>query len=308
MSHADRLAELDRQFYVEQARADDVEARIATLEAELREAQRGAAGLYRAILAHLQGFFPPDSRDLEWDLLPRTIARKLTAFQQERDDARADATRLREALRDAAMSLRTIARLAGRRDELLTEMSQVRGYANSRATVAETALGAEAGTQSGTREAGAQKGESMSETPRRADTQRWTPAERAIYDAMQAVEAMAADVRLTDAVVLLDAARNSVADYIDGISKRRYVREQAGEAGVQAAAPGPVAEEPQVYCERCGLKVPERLATSGLGVRGGMAARCAACRPVLGEEARQEVITMRRAKLAAAAPENGTER
>lgn len=65
----------------------------------------------------------------------------------------------------------------------------------------------------------------MSETsiPRRVCIDRWTPAERAINDAAQAVEAMAADVRLTDAVVLLQAARDSVADYIDGIDRRRFV-------------------------------------------------------------------------------------
>ena len=51
----------------------------------------------------------------------------------------------------------------------------------------------------------------------------WTPAEKAIYDAMQAVEAMPADVRLTDAVTLLGAAQNSVADFVDGKTVRRGV-------------------------------------------------------------------------------------
>lgn len=69
----------------------------------------------------------------------------------------------------------------------------------------------------------------MTEIPRRIQLDRFTPAERAIYDAVQAVEAMAADVRLTDAVILLQAARDSVADYIDNIwPSRRYV--SAGEA------------------------------------------------------------------------------
>jgi hypothetical protein len=61
--------------------------------------------------------------------------------------------------------------------------------------------------------------------PRRSKLTELTPAERAIYDAVQVVEAMPADVRLTDAVVLLQAARASVADYIDGVHKRRSVRE-----------------------------------------------------------------------------------
>lgn len=34
---------------------------------------------------------------------------------------------------------------------------------------------------------------------------------------------MGADVRLTDAVVLLQAARDSVADFVDGIETRRHV-------------------------------------------------------------------------------------
>lgn len=59
--------------------------------------------------------------------------------------------------------------------------------------------------------------------PRRARLDRWTPAERAIFDAAQEVERVGADVRLTDAVCLLHAARESVADYVDGIAKRRAV-------------------------------------------------------------------------------------
>jgi hypothetical protein len=51
-----------------------------------------------------------------------------------------------------------------------------------------------------------------------------TDAERAIVNAVQAVEALGADVRLTDAVVLLQAARDSVADFVDGVDVRRSVR------------------------------------------------------------------------------------
>lgn len=51
----------------------------------------------------------------------------------------------------------------------------------------------------------------------------FTPAEQAIWAAVQAVEALPADVRLTDAVILLQAARDSVADYVDGIHTRRSV-------------------------------------------------------------------------------------
>ena len=61
-----------------------------------------------------------------------------------------------------------------------------------------------------------------------------TPAELAILVATVEVEAVGADVRLTDAVVLLQAARDSVADYVDGIDKRRHVAEDPG------ARPAPV--------------------------------------------------------------------
>ena len=44
----------------------------------------------------------------------------------------------------------------------------------------------------------------------------WTPAERAIYDAVQVVETVGADLRLTDAVRYLDLARRSVAAFVDG--------------------------------------------------------------------------------------------
>ena len=66
-----------------------------------------------------------------------------------------------------------------------------------------------------------------SNVPRRARLDLWTKAERAIYDAVQEVEGVGADVRLTDAVVLLQAARDSVADYVDGVNKRRYVSLEA---------------------------------------------------------------------------------
>ena len=60
--------------------------------------------------------------------------------------------------------------------------------------------------------------------PRRNQLNKLVPAEAAIYAALEAVERMEADVRLTDAVVLLQAARESVADYVDGVPRRRFVR------------------------------------------------------------------------------------
>ena len=55
------------------------------------------------------------------------------------------------------------------------------------------------------------------EPPRRVRMDLWTPAERAIHAAIEAVEEAGADPRLTDAVILLGRAKDRVADYVDGI-------------------------------------------------------------------------------------------
>lgn len=57
--------------------------------------------------------------------------------------------------------------------------------------------------------------------PRRCDTLRHTEAEKAISNAIALVEALAADTRLTDAVVLLAQARDRVADYVDGVASQK---------------------------------------------------------------------------------------
>ena len=51
--------------------------------------------------------------------------------------------------------------------------------------------------------------------PRRCCLTLLVPAEIAIRDAQQAVEKMAADERLTEAVILLGRARDLVADFVD---------------------------------------------------------------------------------------------
>jgi hypothetical protein len=55
------------------------------------------------------------------------------------------------------------------------------------------------------------------EIPRRCQVELMVPAEVAIMAAMYAVEDMGADVRLTNAVALLQQAKEQVADFIDGI-------------------------------------------------------------------------------------------
>lgn len=56
------------------------------------------------------------------------------------------------------------------------------------------------------------------EIPRRCKVERLVPAELAIRAAMLVVEEMPADMRLTRAVVLLQEARDRVADFVDGVS------------------------------------------------------------------------------------------
>lgn len=56
---------------------------------------------------------------------------------------------------------------------------------------------------------------------RRLDVNRMTLAEAAIENATRLIEEMPGDPRLTDAVVLLQAAQASVADFVDGVDRRR---------------------------------------------------------------------------------------
>lgn len=69
---------------------------------------------------------------------------------------------------------------------------------------------------------------SENEIPRRARMDDWNEAERAISEAMQAVEKMVADPRLTDAIILLTEAKSAVADFVDGVNMRRFVMHTDG--------------------------------------------------------------------------------
>lgn len=53
------------------------------------------------------------------------------------------------------------------------------------------------------------------EIPRRIRQDLWIKQEKLIFNAMQEVEKMPADTRLTDAVILLSQAQEKVADFID---------------------------------------------------------------------------------------------
>lgn len=52
----------------------------------------------------------------------------------------------------------------------------------------------------------------------RNNQQLWTPAEFAIYNAIQEVEKMGADISLTNAVIKLSESQNHVADYLDNLN------------------------------------------------------------------------------------------
>lgn len=59
----------------------------------------------------------------------------------------------------------------------------------------------------------------MTEIPRRIRVDLMTPAELAIHKAMHAVEEAGCDARLTEALTLLQQAREKVADFVDCIEK-----------------------------------------------------------------------------------------
>lgn len=61
------------------------------------------------------------------------------------------------------------------------------------------------------------------EIPRKNRLELLTPAEKSIYDAIQKVEELPADKRLTNAIYLLEKAQNEVADFVDDIEvKHKY--------------------------------------------------------------------------------------
>ena len=61
----------------------------------------------------------------------------------------------------------------------------------------------------------------MNDFPRRSQLDQCTPAELAIYAAMDEVEKVGSDSRLTDAITKLFEARNLVADFVDKIVDRK---------------------------------------------------------------------------------------
>ena len=73
---------------------------------------------------------------------------------------------------------------------------------------------------------------------RRYYVAQWTPAERAIKEAIKIVEAAGSDASLTDAVMFLDKAFGRVADFVDG-------------ALTEERAPGFRSEWLSTFCSVC---------------------------------------------------------
>lgn len=95
------------------------------------------------------------------------------------------------------------------------------------------------------------------DSARRHDLTRWTPAERAINDAVQEVEKAGADARLTDAVTLLQQARQKVADFVDGVPTATSRPSTGGTADEhteacrrEAEAAAMEGEDPECVCWR----------------------------------------------------------
>ena len=91
------LAEVIRlreQLATVEGERDKAKKEAAENMAGWRAAIRNGNGLYTAIVDCVRPFFPADSRDLEWDVLPGT----LRTVARERDEAHAEVERLREQL------------------------------------------------------------------------------------------------------------------------------------------------------------------------------------------------------------------
>lgn len=102
-------------------------------------------------------------------------------------------------------------------------------------------------------------------------------------------------------------ARRKCADELDALLsaaiplEQKNKQEDLARSGESIDLPASVSTRPptEAICERCQMRLPERLVKFGVGVRGGTAAWCAACarQPgAEGEAKRQEVIAIRKAR------------
>jgi hypothetical protein len=101
----ERIKTLTEQRDAEASKAGLARQRVMDLEQERdaaiergkdfermhREGIERQNGLYMAIVARVEPFFDPESRDLEWDVLPGSLAGRFAALQSERDSRQARA-------------------------------------------------------------------------------------------------------------------------------------------------------------------------------------------------------------------------
>lgn len=123
--------------------AEQSAARQKTLEEAAAICTKLAYAEYYPSGKCYQTFIPKDRQE-RGDLLAKAAAEIRSIFtlpldNAPRKDALAREAKLRQQLNDATTSLETISQLAGR-DENMKYMSQVCGYANSRAMVARNFL------------------------------------------------------------------------------------------------------------------------------------------------------------------------
>ena len=71
----------------------------------------------------------------------------------------------------------------------------------------------------------------MSDFPRRNRIDLLTPEELAIYNLIQEIEKLGADVRLTNTINHLSNAKNSLADFVDGepVKPKKHIQEKIDE-------------------------------------------------------------------------------
>lgn len=75
--------------------------------------------------------------------------------------------------------------------------------------------------------------DTLNEIPRRIRLDLNEPAELAIHNAMQEVEKIGADVRLTNAIIKLQEAKNLVADFIDQSITEAFEETKKQQAKIQ---------------------------------------------------------------------------
>lgn len=102
-----------------QQRVAAKESELSALESQLREARAHSNGLFMAIHDRLKPFFAPDSRHLEWDVLPSTVL----GIAHRAEAAEAKVAELEKALATEAFESNVV--LVSKEQELTAERQKV---------------------------------------------------------------------------------------------------------------------------------------------------------------------------------------